>query len=187
MILNKMQLSIFNKLRITEKINAFIERQKARYFSCLGTYAFKQGRLDLAEVYLIKAAGISGCTYRNSFLLGNVALRKGDLKTATARFLTAHYLKPEMSIFDEISLETLFVIACQQDRQEANMLIQAGESLLTSNLYPLPYVHELDLKLGDFASLSEYQRFQRLPPISEREISNIDLDKLLQALIGEAS
>jgi hypothetical protein len=120
-------------------------------------------------------------------MLGYIALRTSDIKSAAAHFLAAHYIYGEGRLFDDSSIEALLFIATEHDKREGNYTPFAGVRSLTSNLYPASHLAGTDQRLGDFATLSEYKRFQRLPPISEKEISAVDMDALLKALIRETS
>ena len=47
---------------------------------------------------------------------------------------------------------------------------------------PLSFLLGSDAGLGDFKTIKEFKRFQKLPPISEQEIRRVDIDELLHDL-----
>ena len=164
------------------RLNERIGRLSGLVLLLLGERAYRKGRLDHAEDYLLRGARTLSGRLKFHVLLGSIALRRGGLRTAWLQFKTVHYLEPERKIFAGIPLDVILLIFNRLEAAEKNTLHFAREWSITSNFVPLSFFLGSEAGLGDFKNMMELRRFERLPPISEDEIKEVDIDELLHDL-----
>jgi len=152
----------------------------------LGEWAYKKNRWDRAEKYLQSAVSQGPGTARIHFMLVTLAFHRGDLEGAALHFRAIHTVHSPKS-FCHVSTHELFeLLASRLEEWDGNCRTFSGAWTFTSNLTPLPYGEwdggDDDLK--DFSTLREFQRFQKLPPISAEDIRTVDTEKLIRALLN---
>lgn len=169
-------------MRPIKRLNKRIGHWRGKFFLLMGERAYRRNRLDRAEDYLLRSARALSGQPKFHILMGSIALRRGDMKNAWIQFKTVHYLQPELKAFAGIPLDVILLIFSRLEEAEKNVLQFAREWSITSNFVPLSFLLGADSGLGDFKTIKEYNRFQKLPPISEQEIKSVDIDELLHDL-----